>query len=253
MKKIAILLSCMFILFSCKTIPNAQNIGDQNHDFNGYKSLSFSKEEIDFYNFYSEALNGQVLIEVTNMLNSPGTSSTHIGGYHDNSLALSSLLINSNTIPEDTGNQNTFNFDFSSVILGIYGATSAINFGGVYVGEIESPSVIEASVSSGSIKEGTVLTWNADQYARGVIVSIDFNPNMQFNKASLAFEPVSFLLQTEDDGEFVLTSEMFEGIPQDAQVSLGVMRGNYKMLRTSNTNCRVLIMSRTFGTCVYKP
>jgi len=253
MNKMVTILSFILVLFSCKTVPSSPKAGNENFNFNTYKSLTLSQEEIDFYNFYSEAFNGQVLIKVTNMLNSPETSSTHISGYHDNSLALSNLLINSNTIPEDVGNQNSFIFDFSRVISGIYGAKSTINFGGVYVGEIESPSIIEASVSSGNIKEGTVLTWNADEYARGVIVYIDFNPNMQFNVDLRSHDPVSFLLQTTDDGEFVLTNEMFEDIPHDAQVSLGVMRGNYKMLTISSGNCRVLVMSCTSGTCVFKP
>jgi hypothetical protein len=246
MKKILVIIILAIGLASCKK----QNIPllDSNTSRAELRSLSNSEEEILLNAFLNEPHNGQIIIHEGSQMNTTA-SSIGIGASHDNTLSLNQLMINSNLIDNQHG--NTFRFDGIEV-PGIFGSTISVNYGDVYIGDLEIPNKILAQSPSSSLAAGDVITWNADgSNDKGVLILVNFNPTMQNEPGMEAYSMQSNLIHVDDNGTFTLTNEMFDGIPDRAEITVEVVRGNYTMLTQGDTNCQLIVFSMSSGSHYY--
>lgn len=250
--KYPILVLLSLFLLSCS--KEAIQQGNNGNPFNGpFYSISSTPAQVEFYNFYAEAHNGQVLINEGHPLNADvlNSGSVDVSGWHDNSAILNQLQLNQFII--DHNESNLFqSSEPLSAFLNLFGDSVEIKYGDSYDETIDLPEIIYANTDiNGQINPGSVIEWNEDHSnTNGVVVIIEFNPNSFLQQQDFsAYSERTNIVFVEDDGNYAIQEEMFENIPVEAFVKLTVLRGNYLMSVSNDntTNCRIIGFSGASG------
>jgi hypothetical protein len=91
------------------------------------------------------------------------------------------------------------------------------------------PKLLKVRFDSNELKEGMVVSWNADDLnSRGVVIWITYKPTNQLY--SIAKDNMNYItdgLVTEDNGSYRITKDDLARFPESSQVTLNVLRTNF--------------------------